>query len=381
MATMSASSIITDVNVATIQGQLPAPVVFGDWIMKQREFAVVRMRAASGHEGWAFTLTRDGAVAEQIRRTIARVYVGTEAADRTRTYRTAWRRSLASHCSGVGLRALSIVDLAAWDLAAKLADRSIAELVGGAAKPMPATAIIGYPPATVDARKIGEQVRELSRVGWNRFKAPIAPTFESSAARLRAARAAAPSAWLGCDGAWMFDEVEKAAEFARSIGDVDLGWFEDVFPPGDALQLAELRRKIDIPIAMGDEQGGSYYPQALILAEAVDVVRIDLTCMGGITGGRRIVDECLAAGVPFSPHMFAHVHSQVFSGWGFTDCPIEWGLPWTGVDPYADSLAQPILGPGGLMEPLPQSPGFGAMLNRDWAVSQPHDDPDHILAG
>jgi hypothetical protein len=71
----------------------------------------------------------------------------------------------------------------------------------------------------------------------------------------------------------------------------------------------------------------------------------------------------------------------VFSGWGFTDCPIEWGLPWTGVDPYADSLAQPILGPGGLMEPLPQSPGFGAMLNRDWAVSQPHDDPDHILAG
>ena len=94
---------------------------------------------------------------------------------------------------------------------------------------------------------------------------------------------------------------------------------------------------------MGDEQGGSYYPQALILAKAVDVVRIDLTCMGGITGGRRIVDECLRAGVAFSPHMFAHVHSQVFSGWGFPDVPIEWGVPWTGVDPYADSLAQPTI--------------------------------------
>ena len=164
---MAAASIITDVNVATIQGQLPAPVVFGDWIMKEREFAVVRMRAASGQEGWAFTLTRDGAVAEQIRRTIARVYVGADVADRTRTYRTAWRRSLASHGGGVGLRALSIVDLAAWDLAAKLADRSIAEFLGGTAKPMPATAIIGYPPATVDAQKIGEQVRELSQAGWN----------------------------------------------------------------------------------------------------------------------------------------------------------------------------------------------------------------------
>ena len=41
--------------------------------------------------------------------------------------------------------------------------------------------------------------------------------------------------------------------------------------------------------------------------------------------------------------MFAHVHSQVFSAWGFTDCPVEWGVPWTGVDPYADSLAQPTI--------------------------------------
>jgi L-alanine-DL-glutamate epimerase-like enolase superfamily enzyme len=178
----------------------------------------------------------------------------------------------------------------------------------------------------------------------------------------------------------MFDDVDKAAEFVRSIADVNLGWFEDVFPPGDVLQLAELRSKVETPIAMGDEQGGSYYPQALILAKAVDVVRVDLTCMGGITGGRRVVDECLAAGMRFSAHMFAHVHSQVFAGWGFTDVPIEWGVPWTGVDPYADSLAQPSIGAGGLMQPLPQLAGFGAMLNKDWALSQPHDDPDHVLA-
>jgi L-alanine-DL-glutamate epimerase-like enolase superfamily enzyme len=378
---MAAPSIVTEVSVATIQGQLPAPVVFGDWIMKHREFVVVRMRTASGREGWAFTLTRDGAVAEQIRRTIAPVYVGSDVSDRGRSFRTAWRRSLASHCGGVGLRALSIVDLAAWDVAAKLAERTIAEFIGGEVKRMPATAIIGYPPATVDAQMIGKQVSELSAVGWIRFKAPIAPTLESSAARLRAARSAAPTAWLGCDAAWMFDEVDTAAEFARSIADVNLESFEDVFPPGDALQLAELRGKIETPIAMGDEQGGSYYPQALIMADAVDLVRIDLTCMGGITGGRRIVDECLAAGMRFSAHMFAHVHSQVFSAWGFTDTPIEWGVPWTGVDPYADSLAQPVLTPEGRMCPLPQSAGFGALLNRDWALSQPHNDPDHILDG
>jgi L-alanine-DL-glutamate epimerase-like enolase superfamily enzyme len=378
---MPASSTIASISVATIQGQLPAPVVFGDWIMTQREFVVVRIRADSGHEGWAFTLTRDGAVAEQIRRTLVPVYIGSEVGNRERTFRTAWRRSLASHCAGVGLRALSIVDLAMWDLAAKIADRSVAELLGGAAQPMPATAIIGYPPGKMGPEETAAQVKELSAAGWKRFKAPIAATPELSAARLRAARAAAgPDAWLGCDGAWVFDDVAKAVAFAHSIADVKLGWFEDVFPPGDALQLAELRRQVDMPIAMGDEQGGSYYPQALIQADAVDVVRIDLTCMGGITGGRRIVDECLRANVAFSPHMFAHVHSQVFSGWGFPDVPIEWGVPWTGVDPYADSLAQPRILNDGKLQPLPRQPGFGNLLNRDWARSQPHDDPDRIFA-
>ena len=287
--------------------------------------------------------------------------------------------SLASHCAGVGLRGLSIVDLALWDLAARIAGLSIAEFLGGHNATMPATAIIGYPPALIGPEEIAEQVRKLSAEGWRRFKAPIAPTPEASAARLRAARAAAPQAWLGCDGAWMFDEVARAADFAMAIADVSLGWFEDVFPPGDALKLAQLRKAVDTPIAMGDEQGGSYYPQALLMAGAVDVVRIDLTCMGGITGGRRIVDECLRAGVAFSAHMFAHVHSQVFSGWGFVDCPIEWGVPWTGVDPYADSLAQPTIGPDGRMLPLSRGPGFGPLINRDWALSQPHDDPDHVL--
>lgn len=376
---MAKPATIVDVSVATIQGQLPAPVIFGDWIMKHREFVVVRLTSDTGHQGWAFTLTRDGAVAEQIRKTIAPVYLGTNVDDRSATYWTAKGRSYAVHSAGVGLRALSQVDLAAWDLAAKIADKSIGEFLGGETAPMPATAIIGYPPAKVNAEQIGQQVKELQALGWRRFKAPMGVTLEESAARLRSARAAAPDDWLGSDLVWMFKTVESAVDYARSIGDLKLGWIEDIFPPGNAHMLAALRKAVDIPIAQGDEQGGSYYPEALILAKAVDVVRVDLTCMGGITEGRRIVDECLAAGITFSPHMFAHVHSQVFSAWGFPDRPIEWGVPWTGVDPYADSLAQPVMREG-LMQPLPSAPGFGSLLNREWALSQPHQDPNHILS-
>lgn len=370
---------ISAVDVMTIAAQLPAPVIFGEWIMHTREFALVRVRTDAGVNGYSYTLTRDGAVAEQIRKTIARVYVGTSISQRERTFTIAWRRSLASHAAGIGLRALSIVDLACWDAAAKLADRSIADLLGGHNAPMPATAIIGYPPGTMGPKETGAQTAELYATGWRRFKAPIAATPERTAGRLRSARAAAPDAWLGMDAAWVYEDVDTAASFIESIPDVGLGWFEDVFPPGDAGILRRLRDRINVPIAMGDEQGGIYYPEALIAARAVDIIRVDLTCMGGITGGRRVIEQVLDAGLAFAPHMFPHVHSQVMAGLGHTDVPIEWGIPFTGVHPMDDPLPQPTILADGRMAPLPEEPGFGRLVDPDWIRDQPHDDPDGVL--
>lgn len=363
----------------TIQATLPAPVIFGEWVMHVREFALVRVLSTSGVAGYAYTLTRDGTVAEQIRKTIAPVYTGTPVIDRERTFTVAWRRSLASHAAGIGLRALSIVDLACWDLAGRLADRSIASLLGGRNVAMPATAIIGYPPGSMGPQETGDQAARLQAAGWRRFKAPIAASAERTAARLRAARHAAPDAWIGMDAAWVYDDVESAAGFVNSIPDVRLGWFEDVFPPGNAAMLRALRDRTNVPIAQGDEQGGSYYPEALLLAGAVDVVRVDLTCMGGISRGRRVIDQALAAGLAFAPHMFPHVHSQVLGGLGFEDAPIEWGIPGTGVHPMDDPLPQPVIRDDGRMEPLAEEPGFGPIVDAEWIRTQPHDDPHGIL--
>jgi L-alanine-DL-glutamate epimerase-like enolase superfamily enzyme len=376
---MVTEDVIASVSVATIQCQLPEPIVFGDWVMPHRETVVVRLRSTMGVDGWAFTLTRDGAVAEQIRKTIASIYVGQPGGDQERVFTLARRRSLASHADGIGLRALSVMDLAAWDLACRSADRSIASMLGGKNGPMPVTAIIGYPPMSVGPAEIIDQVEALRAAGWRRFKVAMSADRSVTAARLRAVRSVAPNDWLGLDGAWMFDLVDDAVDFAKSVEDVGLGWFEDVFPPGDAAVVAQLRRRAAIPIAMGDEQGGSYYPEALLAAEAVDVVRVDLTCMGGITGGRKLVEKCGEKSVFVAPHMNGHVHSQVFSALGLHEMPIEWGVPWTGVDPYADSLVQPSVGRNGLMEPFPEEPGFGCLVNPEWARSQPHQDPDGIL--
>jgi L-alanine-DL-glutamate epimerase-like enolase superfamily enzyme len=227
---------------------------------------------------------------------------------------------------------------------------------------------------------VSRQVAALRDVGWRRFKIPICLPLDQARARVLAARAAAGAdAWLGMDAAWVFTTSAEAADFLDTLADAALDWFEDVVPPGDAALVAGVRARAGgVPIAMGDEQGGSYFPEALLRAEAVDAVRVDLTCMGGISGGRRVLDACASVGVRCWPHMFAHVHSQVLAGWGI-EAPIEWGVPGTGVDQYADSLPQPEVREG-QMAPLDEQPGFGPMANADWLAYLPGEDPDGLIA-
>ena len=269
---------VRSVDVAMVRGALPQPIRFGNWLMTYRDFALVRVSVEEGADGFAFTLTRNGPVTEAVR-ILRDSYVGRTVDSPGTAFTQAWSTNPMSLSSGVGLRALSLVDLALWDAATRTAGVSVVEVLGGRSGPVPVTAIAGYPP-TMEPDGVSRQVGALWEAGWRRFKMPVSATWRETYDRLAAARDAAPSAMLALDAAWTFRTVSEAVEFCEGLP-VDLEWFEDMFLPGDAAQTAALRRAVDIPIAVGDEQGGSYYPEALLQAGAVDVVRLDATCMGG----------------------------------------------------------------------------------------------------
>lgn len=372
------ADVIESVAVVTVKAPLPLTIRFGPWVMEHREFILCRLRTENGREGFSFVYTRDAPLAAIVRRNIAPMYVGQPYNDPAALHwQAAWSNN-AILPAGMGLRALSLVDLAAWDLAAKAAGKSITAYLGGERRPMPVTAIIGYPP-TLTPEEVASQVEAYLDAGWRRFKQPIAGTPEATRARLRAARAAmGPDCWLGMDCNWVFKSAHDAIEFAESIEDVGLGWMEDVVPPGNARMVAEIRRGAPMPIAMGDEQGGSYHPESILAHDAVDVARVDTTTYGGLTRLRGTIAQFEERGIEFAPHMFAHVHSQVFSALGY-EVPIEWGVPGSGVDQFADSLLQPVV-KDGRMEPLPEEPGFGRIYNSSWIAEQIVEDEDGLLA-
>ncbi len=368
---------ITSVRVVTVLHKLETAITFGTWVMRHREFALVGIDSESGLRGFAYCLTRDGPLAALVARTIAPLYVSRSVDDPSGAFHGALWANNAVHAAGLGMRAMSVVDVAAWDLAAKSAGRNMTEFLGGKRVAMPVTGIVGYPPSISPAATV-DQIAELWTRGWRRFKLPIAPTPDGSIARLRAAREAFPDAWLGVDNNFFSKTAVDAIAFGRRLDGLELGWFEDIVPPGDAGMVAEVRAAIETPVAMGDEQGGSYHPEALLAANAIDVLRVDATTNGGITRLRPIVGRAVAAGVRVAPHMFPHIHSQVLAGLGQTDAPIEWGVPGTGVHPMDDSLAQPVVRDG-LMDPLSDSPGLGVLVDPAWIATQQISDPDGLL--
>jgi L-alanine-DL-glutamate epimerase-like enolase superfamily enzyme len=375
---MNADPAISRLRTARVLYELEVPIVYGAWVMRHREFVLVRIDADDGTSGFAYCLTRDGPVPEIIGRTIAPRYVGTSAVDPRVAYFDTLYSNHAVHASGIGMRSLSVVDIAAWDLACKIEGVTIAAALG-AVDPvrLPATAIVGYPPS-MQPDELAAQVVTLWDTGWRRFKVPIAPDLDTSVERLRAARAAAPTGWVGFDANMVFRTADDVASFDARVADLELGWIEDLVPPGDAALVADCRKAATTPVAMGDEQGGSYHPQALLSHDAVDVLRIDLTTNGGITGMTRVLDQARAHGVAVAPHMYPHLHSRVLPALGATDVPIEWGVPGTGVHPMDDCLEQPVV-TDGRMDPLAQDAGLGTLVNRRWLATQEVVDPDGLL--
>ena len=266
------------------------------------------------------------------------------------------------------MRALSLVDIACWDAFARVTNRSFQELLGGELCDLPATAIVGYPP-TMQPDELIEQIKGLQKRGWNRFKIPISPDLELSEARLRAARETAPNDWVGFDINMVLRTSEAVLDFEKRIRDLKLGWIEDVVPPGDAGMVARVRQGSETPVAMGDEQGGSYHPEALLSAKAVDIIRVDATTNGGVTGLKKSLERARVAQVKVSPHMFPHLHSRLLPIFGFKDVPIEWGIPGTGVHPMDDGLEQPII-ENGMMKPLSTTIGLGKLVDYEWITNQ-----------
>ncbi|NDR59269.1 D-mannonate dehydratase ManD [Aliiruegeria sabulilitoris] len=82
----------------------------------------------------------------------------------------------------------------------------------------------------------------------------------------------------------------EAAEFAKAVEPVRLYWLEDPTPADDQDALKLLRQHSTVPIAIGEVFNSIWDCNKLIENEMIDFIRVAVTHAGGITHTRRIVD-------------------------------------------------------------------------------------------
>lgn len=265
---------------------------------------------AGGKTGLGYTYA-DGSAAALVDGKLRGVVQGRDALDVT----AAWEAMRAACRNlgrpGIASTSLSAVDLALWDLKARLLDLPLARLLGQVRPRVPLYGSGGFTSYTVD--RLCDQLRGWADQGFTRVKMKVGSRPEEDGRRVQAARDAigpVVELFVDANGAYASKQaLEKAVEFAGS----GVNWFEEPVSSDDlaGLRLLRDRAPAAMEIAAGEYGYDVFYFRRMLEAGAVDVLQADMTRCGGVTGFLRAAVLCEAAAIPLSAHTApaAHLHA------------------------------------------------------------------------
>lgn len=343
---------------------LGTPIRLGDMVIAERDFVVLRVRTAGGLDGVAYSLTRGAPLDLVLTETIGPRVLGREALD-TRARADELRVSVRS-LGAVGLigRAISLVDIALWDIAGQASGMPIWRMLGGARHAAPVLLVAPYAAPDEPDEGYAERIAEVAGRGYRYVK--LYPTADPDVMRRRLAAiraATGPALRLVVDMAWSFGGVLDAIRAVRSWEAYELTWVEDPYGADEWAAIKTLADAVQTPIAVGDEVSVRGTMERLIEERAVDVVRLDVTSIGGFAAYDALRGQADRAGLLVSPHAYGEIHQHCIFGWPGHG-PVELFPPDSPTWGAGRFLAHQLdaVGDSGLLE-APSEPGLGLRLD------------------
>ncbi len=260
-------------------------------------------------EGMGYSYT-SATAAELIRRELAHLVVGARAMEIGRLW-NAMRRTVRNiGAPGIASSAIAAVDIALWDLKARLLDLPLVTLLGQARDSVPAYGSGGFTSYPID--QLCAQLQGWVREGFSMVKMKIGRQPEADADRVRAVRAAMggePRIFVDANGAY---GRKQALAQTAILAEWDVSWFEEPVSSEDLEGLRFLRDRAPpgMEIAAGEYGYDGAYFRRMLAAGAVDVLQADATRCAGITGFLQAGALCEAFQIPLSAHTAPSVHQH-----------------------------------------------------------------------
>jgi L-alanine-DL-glutamate epimerase-like enolase superfamily enzyme len=207
---------------------------------------------------------------------------------------------------------ISAVDVALWDLKAKLLDVALADVLPRFHEGAPVYGSGGFTSYT--AEELRSQADGWREAGLANVKIKVGRDPAADPERLRIVRGVVgPDVELMVDanGAWTRKQALAQMELFRS--EFDVTYVEEPLTSEDleGLRLLRDRGPAGTAVAAGEYAWDLSYLHGMLEAEAVDILQADVTRVGGVTNMLRADGLCKSRSIPFSAHcapaLSAHV--------------------------------------------------------------------------
>ncbi len=298
----------------------------------EHRLIVARVRTDQGVEGLGYSLAFGGSGAESIlaylQAQVAPLVVGEDPLLVERLWERMFRSDRGIRRQGVAAYAVSVVDIALWDIAGKAAGLPLYKLWGGSSDRIPAYGSGGWGQYPI-ADLVAEAERYVAR-GCRYYKLKIHdPDPRVNRERVLAVRrAVGESVGLMVDVNQKRDVLGNLRQ-AALLEDLDLVWYEEPVLAEDVRACAEVAAGIRIPVATGENNHTRFEFRELCERRAARYLMPDVFRANGFSETLKIAHLASAYPVLVSPHVVhelsLHVVGAVSNG--FLVEWIDWAPP------------------------------------------------------
>ncbi len=236
---------------------------------------------------------------------LANVLIGEDPFETEKLWHRMYRANIYSGRRGIGIHAMSGLDMALWDIKGKALGLPVWKLLGGGfCDRIRCYASSLWGPTPDKTRELAGRLRDKGftamKFGWD----PMGLDEATDIALVREARKG-----MGADCDLMIDaglvyDAKTAIQRARAFEEYRPFWFEEPLRPDDYDGYAKLAAASPLRIAAGEEESSRLSFVELMDRGKIDVVQVDLTRCGGFTEAMKIAALAWDRGLPVANHGF-----------------------------------------------------------------------------
>lgn len=308
MTRPGSATAVGGIRTSVIRIPLPRPLRVGNSVITHRDYTTVHVQTNDGLIGKAYCLSRGAPMSEIVQGLLAPHITDQDTDDVEAIWTTMLRGSATIGRVGLVRKAIGLVDIALWDVASQRAGVPLWKLLGNDDRPRETMLVAAYTSPDKTARQTGNELVTAAASGWCLLK-----TTRSADSRLMRnlfdllADELPNDVRLVVDANFGWRTPEEAAADVAAWSPPEMAWLEDPLLPEEVSECARIRRDTGQRIGVGDEVTDPTLFDRLIEAGAIDVLRLDVAAIGGVTPARDVIRKAREAGLALSCHVYPEI--------------------------------------------------------------------------